>query len=330
MNSEFRQDLVSGDWIVIAPRRLERPRELSKKHIKRVRTPVSKCPFEYPEKSGNGKPILIYPARKNWQVQVVSNKYPALIHKKACASLFKNGPYSVMDGRGYHELVITRNHNKNFAKLNQEEAGLVFRAFQERYRMFNDDHCLAYVSIFHNWGPNAGASVYHPHYQIIAIPVLPPDISHSLEGSGRYFQKYGKCVHCAMLQWEKKERKRVLYENKGAIVIAPFVSREPFELRIFPKRHLPYFEDADSKDLGFTVEALQKSLQLIEKYLGDPDYNFFIHTAPLKNKNKYRHYHWHIEILPKLSISAGFELGTGIEITVVDPDEAVKVLKGKS
>ena len=127
-----------------------------------------------------------------------------------------------------------------------------------------------------------------------------------------------------------KKKKRIIYENKGAIVFAPFVSREPFELRIFPKKHSPYFENTLDIDLSYIADALQFALKRIEKKLDDADYNFFIHTAPLKNKKRYSHYHWHIEVLPKLNISAGFELSTGIEINVVDPDFAANILKHKS
>ena len=333
-HSELRQDLVSGDWIVIAPSRARSPGHLIKKtKTKRIKTSIKDCPFENPEKNVNKKPIIIYPQPTNgnqrleWKVMIVGNKYPAFVHKNICAQIGENGPYSVMEGIGHHDLVITRNHNINFAHLDKRTAFLVFKAFQKRYLMLAKDSCLSYISIFHNWGPKAGASVYHPHYQIIAIPVVPSDIEHSLLGAARYFHKHKKCVHCAMIEYEKKTGKRVIYENKEAIAFAPFVSCEPFELRIFPKSHQSRFENSSDKNLEFVADALQKSLLKIEKKLGDPDYNFFIHTAPLLGKKEYKHYHWHIEIQPKISISAGFELGTGIEITVVDPDEAAKLLK---
>ncbi len=327
MNSQLRQDLVSGDWIVISPGRARKHLQLLKKQGKRKRVPVKGCPFENPQATGHGKPILIYEKKGDWLVQIVENKYPAFVHKSVCASLFKKGPYSVMEGIGHHDLLITRDHDKNFVHLDKDLANLVFQTFRDRYLMLLNDSCLAYVSIFHNYGPKAGASIYHPHYQITAIPVIPSDIEHSLGGSLNYFRKHKRCVHCTMIDWEKKEKKRIVYENPGAIVFTPFISREPFELRIFPKKHLPYFENTLDEDLEWIVEALQVALQKIEKKLNDPDYNFFIHTAPLKDKNKYKNYHWHIEIQPKISISAGFELGTGIEITVVDPDEATKILR---
>ncbi len=323
--NQLRQDLVSGDWIVVSPGRGKRPHQLVKKN-KRKKTPKNKCVFEDPKKVSNSDPVLIY-GGEDWQLVIVKNKFPAFFHKEACSLLEKKVPYSIMEAIGYHELVITRDHNKNFAELQTDKACQVFKAFRERYLMFFEDKCVEYVSIFHNWGPKAGASIYHPHYQIIAIPVIPPDISHSLNGSDRYFEKYGKCVHCVMIESELKDKKIIIFENAVAIAFAPFVSREPFEIRIFPKKHLPYLENTSDADLGYVVEALQFSLKKIKKNLNDPDYNFFIHTAPIKNKNKYGHYHWHIEILPKISINAGFELGTGVQINDVDPDEAAALLR---
>jgi len=334
MNSELRQDLVSGDWIVIASGRAKKHLQLLKKTGKRKKAPISGCPFENPVKNGN-KPILLY-GRKNegkkrkerdWQAMFIENKYPVFTHENVCGRNFKHGPYSVVEGIGHHDILITRDHNDNFSHLNKDSANLVFQAFRDRYLMLYNDPCLNYISIFQNRGPKAGATIYHPHYQIIALPIIPPDVGHSLSGSARYFKEFKKCVHCTMIKWEKKEKKRIIYENRGAIAFTPFISREPFELRIFPQKHLPYFENTLDEDLEWVADALQKSLLKIERKLNDPDYNFFIHTAPLKDKQKYKNYHWHIEIQPKISISAGFELGTGIEITVVDPDEAAKILK---
>ncbi|MEK7553452.1 MAG: HIT domain-containing protein [Patescibacteria group bacterium] len=339
MNSELRQDIVSGDWIVIAPSRAKRPTEgearpsgrpdqLIKLHkMKRIKAPIKDCPFENLQKSGHHPPILKFQNSRDWEVVVVENKYPAFTHINVCASPEKRGPYSVMDGIGHHNLVITRDHCKNFPKLSKQNANLVFKAFVDYYKILANDYCLAYVSIFHNWGQRAGASIYHPHYQIIALPIVPPDVEHSLEGSNSYYKKHKKCVHCVMLDWELKEKKRIVYENKSAVVLAPFVMREPFELRVFPKKHFSYFEDTPSAIMRDVVSALQKALQKMENRLHDPDYNFFIHTSPLRDKNKYKHYHWHVEILPKFNISAGFEQGTGIEITTVDPDEAARFLR---
>ena len=326
MNSELRQDLVSGDWMVIAPKRAKRPHQFVEKQ-KRKKEPISGCPFENPQKSGHKESIFVYKGKNNWEIQIIENKYPAFAHKKTCPAIIKSGPYSLIEAVGHHDLLITRNHYKNFPKLNLKEVFSVFKALSEHYKYLAKDKCVAYVSMFHNWGVKAGASIFHPHYQVISIPVIPQDVSHSLDGSLKYFRKTKKCAHCVMIGWEKNRKTRIIYENKGAIVFSPFASKEPFEVRIFPKKHLSCFEDSADVDLKYVSEALRTALMKIEKKLKDPDYNFFIHTAPIFNKNKYHYYHWHIEIQPKISISAGFELGTGIEITPVDPDEAAKILR---
>src|SRR3989338_5123340 len=329
-NSELRQDLVSGDWIVIAPGRVKRPRDFIRRDAPREKAPIKNCTFENSPENNDTEPYLVYPNKHTWAIQIVENKNPAVRHLgEKCSVVSRRGPYAIQPGFGHHDIIITRDHNKNFPKLTKSEANLVFQAMRDRYLALFNDKCLEYISIFHNWGPTAGASIYHPHYQLIAIPVVPPDVTHSLNGSRKYFDKHKKCVHCLMIEWERKEKKRIIYENDGAIAIAPYVSRSPFEARVFPKKHLPFFENTYDHDVAAVVDALQNTLKLIYKNLKDPDYNFFIHTAPLKNKEDYKHYHWHIEILPKVAIYAGFELGTGVEINSIDPDTAAKLLVKK-
>lgn len=327
-NSELRQDIVSGDWILIAPGRSKRPQELTNKK-KRKAVPKKGCVFENPQKSGNSLPTIIEPDAKDWKIQVIHNKYPALDHDGVNAVLGRQGPFFVIPGVGHHDLVITRDHNKNFPKLSKDDAISVLRAFQRRYIMLKRDPYVSYVSIFHNWGITAGASIYHPHYQMISMPVVPPDVEHSLIGSKRYFSNYHRCAHCDIVKWEEKEKKRIIYENRGAIAFAPFVSREPMEIRVFPKSHSPFFEDSKATEIAYVSEALQEALRKIEKKLNEPDYNFFIHTAPIRDKNDYKHYHWHIEIEPKVKVEGGFELSTGMEINVIDPDEAAEFLRSK-
>ena len=327
LNSEFRQDLVSGDWVVISPKRFKRQNQFKEKTKRKI---VSKkgCPFENPQETGHTNPSVVYPNLENWTIQVIQNKFPIISHEKnVCAREAKRGPFFVKEGVGHHDVVITKDHYKNFAHLDGKTANLVFKAFKQRYFQLSKDKCLKYVFIFHNWGSKAGASIFHPHYQIISLPIIPPDVGRSLRGSVEYAKKNKTCVHCEMIRYELKEKKRIVYENKEAVVFAPFVAREPFELRIFPKKHLPYFEKTSDNVMKYVIDALQKALLKLEKKLSDPDYNFFIHTAPLDNNGKYKHYHWHIEILPKFSASAGVELGTGIEITVVDPEVAAKILR---
>jgi len=326
--SELRQDLVGGDWVILAPERAQRPHELLPEK-KPPRKPSAKrgCPFENLKKSGNWPPVFAYPNELNWEVVIIRNKYPALAYRGKCASRYKHGPYEVVEGIGKHELLISRDHEKNIAALSPSKAFRVFLVLKEHYDSLKKDPCIVYVATLFNWGASAGASIYHPHFQILSLPILPPHVKYSLFGSARYFEIHRRCVHCDILGYELKEKKRIVFKKGAAIAVASFASREPFHVTVFPRRHLPYFEDTPQSDLKACVAVLQTVLRKIKRYLHDPDLNFFIHTAPFKEREKYRHYHWHIEISPKILTAGGFELSTGIDINIVDPDQAAATLR---
>ncbi len=334
--SELRYDPVSGEWILVSPGRF-RPSTLREWRPKREIPPKSKDIFKDPFKTVNEHIILEYVKGKpsaeaapkksrNWRILVLENKYPAVASRPRRVSKRQNF-FPVMPGVGEHDLLVTREYLDNFPKLSKEEAFHVFEAFRDRYLMFFERPDIKYVSIFHNWGKRAGASVFHPHYQILAIPVVPPDVSRSLEGAGRYFRKHRKCVYCAMIKWERSQKKRVVMESKHSIAFAPFVSKSSFEIQIFPKAHRPFFENTLDVELADAALLLQKVLRKVEMNLRDPDYNFYIHTAPVDGKARNRSYHWHIEVVPRWSVPAGFEYATGIFINVVDPDVAAKMLR---
>ena len=327
--SEFRQDLVSDDWIIMAPEREGRPHNIGGKKAARKSSPKNKCPFENPQKTGNWPPIISWPNEKRWRVLLIPNKFPALTYSKNCARDFRIGPYKLKSGTGVHDLLLTRDHSRDFASLSLKEIVKTLEILQERYRMLAENKCLLYTSVFYNHGQTAGASIDHPHYQVLTLPILPSDFKHSLLGLGSYFKKYRKCAHCAMLAEELKARKRIVDQNKSALLVAPFVSRGAYEIRVFPKKHLSHFEHTPRKELKDIAAMLQSGIKRITKYLNDPDFNFFIHTAPLQHKKDYKYYHWHIEIIPKISLWGGFELSTGVDINVVDPEKAAAILRGE-
>src|SRR3989338_8259306 len=264
MNSELRQDLVSGDWVVIAPSRAQRPHGFFARAKKRRRAGKRGCPFEDVKRSGHSV-IFIVSQGKKWELAFVSNKYPVFRHKNICALIGRRGPYAVTEGVGHHETLITRDHDKNFVHLSDRGRQRVFEALRDRALMLRADPCIAYVSLFHNWGPSAGASLYHPHYQLLAIPVVPPDVELSLAGASRYYRRTGRCVHCAMIAFERKERKRVLYENDGAIAFAPYVSRAAFEVRVFPTQHLAHFENSPDLAMDAVADALRSEERRVGK-----------------------------------------------------------------
>ncbi|MEK7596164.1 MAG: DUF4931 domain-containing protein [Patescibacteria group bacterium] len=336
--SEFRQDIVSGDWILVASKKRRSRPYFFNQSDKKAKGKITResCPFENPQKFGNSEPVLWYafePLKnraaefKNWFVQVIPNKYPVVVPSKTCPEARPVGPSSKMEGVGYHEIIITRPHSRSLSEMSQAEVQLVLKAYQKRYLQLKEEKCVEYILIFHNHGLKAGASISHPHSQLAAMPIVPPDVSRSLNGSKKYFKERGRCVHCALLEWELKEKERVIFQNDYFAVIAPFASRVSYEMRIYPKWHTSRFEEIDDKKRSRLAEALIETLRRLGKALGNPDYNFFIHTAPAKKEDT-EYYHWHFEILPKTAVWAGLELGTGVVvISISSPEEAAEKLK---
>jgi UDPglucose--hexose-1-phosphate uridylyltransferase len=336
--SEFRQDPVSKEWVVVASRRAFRPHEVKSQKPKRV--PKNRCPFEDPQASGHKDPMLLVDRRGNaitgtavrkallgrdWFLQIIPNKFP-IVEGAKCGIERRKGIFVFQPGAGFHEVVVFRDHDRDPSQFSHEELSFMILGYQERYRMLSNEDCAEYILIFHNHGPAAGASIYHPHSQIVALPVIPPDVGRSIFGSRQYYETHRTCVHCRMIQEEKKSRLRLVYENEEMIVLCPFASKVSFEMRIFPKRHEYAFEHIEKRQRECLAEALGVALRKMARVLKSPSYNFFIHTAPTQPEY-FSYYHWHVEILPRTSIWAGVELGTGIEVVSVLPEEAARHLR---
>jgi UDPglucose--hexose-1-phosphate uridylyltransferase len=332
--SELRSGPISRDWVIIATGRGKRPETFKKESKKEFVEDPETCPFCHMDKEKD-KILTIFSKGKeiknldgdlnNWTTLVVPNKYPALVPS---ASLNEKsvGPYRKMDGVGYHEVVITRDHQKSLGQFTLKEVKEVMDVYHERYLNLMSQPFVKYVSIFHNHGKEAGASIFHPHSQIIASPVIDPDLGRAVSTSKEYYNKNKKIVYCEMNEWERKEKTRIVFENKEFLVVCPFVSKAAFEMIVSPKKHQPYFERVTYEEKKYLAEAMQAALHKLYKGLNNPAYNFYLHTAPCDGKN-YQFYHWHFTILPKTAIMAGFELGTGIEISTIEPEAAAAFLR---
>ncbi|PIZ00876.1 hypothetical protein COY61_01355 [bacterium (Candidatus Gribaldobacteria) CG_4_10_14_0_8_um_filter_33_9] len=325
--SELRFNLESKDWVVIATERAKKPDELQGKKTKQ------KCVFC--SLGIESKPSLVFSQGKkienidalpdDWTLMVIPNKFPAVTHGDNLQERAE-GPYSLMDGIGFHEIVVTRDHLRDMSQLSLKEIKEVLDAYQERYLELMNERFVNYVSIFHNHGSGAGATINHPHSQIMAIPITDPDIQKSLIGSRRYWDFQQKCLHCEMLKWDKEIGDRIVFENNDFIALCPFASRMAFHVRIYPKEHLSYFERANEEQKIALAEVFQIVLSKLRKTLGNLAYNFFLRTSPCDGKD-HSYYHWHFEILPRTSIQAGFELGAGIEISTIAPEKAAERLR---
>ena len=324
--SELRQDPVSGDWVIISTGRVQRPESFKSHHMAASETPINLCPFENPQEHGNTVVKTYGASDHDWAVKVVKNKFP-IVSGQNCGFEKRIGPYASNEAAGQHEVVIFKDHLKSLAQLETADIGRIVAVFKERYLELAKMPCANYILIFFNHGREAGASISHPHAQIMALSFVPADIRRSLDGSKRYYSERGRCANCDMLSWELKEKKRLVFENDYFAALVPYAPKFSYEIRIFPKKHWPYFEETEDVKLKDFAEALKVSLAKIYNGLNNPAYNFFIHTPPAERDHEYDYYHWHLEINPRLAVWGGFELGTGSDVIDVDPDEAAKFLR---
>lgn len=177
-----------------------------------------------------------------------------------------------------------------------------------------------------NRGEQAGASLEHPHSQLIATPIVPKRAQEEVDGAKAYFDYKDRCIYCDIIRQELQQEIRVIAQNDEFVAIAPFASRFPFETWILPRSHEPFFQDTQKQSMVSCSRILKEVLGKMDQVLINPPYNYLIHSSPLQ-ETEVDHYHWHIEIMPTLVKVAGFEWGTGFYINPVLPEDAARYLR---
>ena len=334
--AELRKDPVTGRWVIISTARGKRPTDFpadAKEHPGTERCPF--CP-------GNETltPPEIHAIRPKggaangpgWQVRVVPNKYPALgidfpLNKKGV------GIYDQMSGFGAHEVIIEGpEHDKTLEDLSVEEIRRVLSVAQDRIQDLHHDTRFRYVLLFKNEGVQAGASLSHPHSQLIATPITPKRVKEKLLGAETYYRQRERCVFCDVIAHEKEVGTRVVYENEHFLTFCPFASRFPFEMCLLPKHHELNFHESRTHVMEL-AQCLKATMEKLDRVLNNPQYNYVFHSAPnLFPRRGYwqtirEDYHWHLEIIPRLTKVAGFEWGTGFYINPTSPEDAAKYLR---
>ncbi len=329
---ELRRDPISGEWVIIAGERAKRPKDFAGQSAGKDAGGPSTCPFCAGNESLTPPEVLAFrpPGSERdtpgWWVRVVPNKYPALAVE---GDLNKTGlgMYDWMNGVGAHEVIVeTPDHDSDLASLDTRQIEDVLWAYRARYLDLKKDPRLKYILFFRNHGQVAGASLSHPHSQLIATPMVPGEVAAELAGAKRYEGYRDRCVYCDILRQEANEGTRVVTENESFIALEPYASKYPFETWILPKEHGPSFAAISAPAQSEFAQILGETLRRIKVLLDDPPYNYMIHTAPCDSDDR-PDFHWHLEIFPRLTIAAGFEMGTGIFINVTPPEVAAQYLR---
>ncbi len=286
-------------------------------------TPGGSAVSADPEKAGAGDSGL---KSTPWRTRVVLNKFPIVIPDSG-REVRNIGPYTVSGGYGCHEVVIESPfHDRDLSGMSESEVEAVVRTYLDRYDELLKKDPGFEVYIFRNHGARSGTSLIHPHSQIIAIPSLSDRRKQLVNEAGRYFEEQGLCVFCEVMRFEKEQKVRVLYENGLFLCIVPFAAQTPFEVWIMPKTHKSSFNDLEEPEIRDFSDALRHVLRRLYNSLDDPDYNYIIHSFSPDGPDK-RSLHWHLQVLPKLTIPAGFEIASGISVNPFLPEENCAFLK---
>lgn len=352
MSTELREirinPIVPNESVLVATARGSRPKKAEELAPRDSRSYVATCPFCRGNEDMTPPGIQALPDEVNWEIRIVENLYPVLGDDREQPDL-NLGLQQTIDGYGRHEVIIDNsNHGIAIHEMTNNHLALLFRTYRDRMQvLYEHDDRLRYVLAFKNFGPAAGASIPHTHSQMIALPVVPDNVQAEVDHSHDYFEKHHNCVFCSLIDEaltfetriydrESGEIRRqidvgqyVIERGKKFIAIKPFASRYEWEIHILPMVHQADFKDATDEDLEDFATVLKHTMARLDAVLGGVQYNYFLHSIPHNRRfeENIPSYHWHLEITPRTSIPTGFELGSGLFVNTISPEEAAKQLR---
>lgn len=308
--------------MTIVKSRADRPTDFAPRDRRVEAEPDRPCPFC----PGNEEATL--PALETtddggrWIVRVVPNLYPAF-EGEGHFAVEHLGPVHVKaDASGIHEVfVYSPDHDGALHTLDDHGASAFMHALKRRFVDHARTEHVRYTQAIVNHGREAGASLAHPHGQLLGLPFVPGEILDEERALARFV---GGCVLCTTIEAELATGDRVVAATDDVVVLCPYWSGSPYELLIVPRRHETHLQGADAESLDAVGRALRDATATLNAALGDVAFNVGFHTAPHQHTGEY---HWHVHLWPNLVTLAGFERGTGVMINIVPPEDAADVLR---
>jgi UDPglucose--hexose-1-phosphate uridylyltransferase len=320
--SQLRLNPLTGRWVTVVPEREERPTDFAPRSLQVETGPARPCPFCPGNEELTPPAFELTGSGGAWRQRIVPNLYPAFDGDEHLA-VRNLGPVHVMaEASGTHEVfILTPDHFGGMHRFDDEQAADVMRSLQARF----EDHAkrpnIRYTQAIVNHGREAGASLVHPHGQLLGLPIVPGEI---LEEERAFARFDGGCILCTTVEAELVDGVRVVVESDDVLVIAPFWSGSPFELLLIPREHGEHLAHAAETELAAMGRAVRDALKLLNSLFGDVSYNLVLHTAPHHHEGPF---HWHVHLWPKLVTTAGFERGTGVLLNIVPPEVAAAELR---
>jgi len=328
--SQLRQDPVTGVTTVLEPERAGRPRDHA--HPAAPLNEATDCPFcaGHEDATPPARLELALPGEPAWTVRVFENLYPALTageDQEWPGEIDAPWPYRGTTGFGVHEVIVeSPRHDDSLAAYTPEHAALLVEAWALRIREWREDGRFASALIFRNVGAAAGASMSHPHSQLIALSRVPDALLKELGNFSQDATERGRCVLCGALSADDAGE-RIVFDDGITVVHSPWAAPSPYFMRIAPRRCSGTLGDASVEERASLGAALIAAARAIRGALGDAAYNLVVHDAPYSAQHAGLPFHWHVEVFPRMGDQAGFEWGSGVYTNVVDPDVAASVLR---
>jgi len=319
--NQLRLDPLTGRWVVVSTDRANRPMAFSPMATTQADT-SRPCPFCPGNEESSPPALETYGPEGHWLVRVVPNLYPAFEGDEPFVVTNRGPVFTQATAGGIHEvLVISPDHDRKWSMLTDDQTGLVMAAIRDRIEEHSTVPGLRYSQAILNSGREAGASVDHPHGQLLGMSFVPRELVEEQAGFARFA---GRCLLCTAADAEENVGHRVVYADERVLVICPFWSGSPYEMMIIPRTHCPHLHHSPPADLKAVGKALRETLGSLRDVVGDVAYNLVFHSAPYRAPEPY---HWHVHVVPKLTTVAGFELGTGVLINIKNPEQAAEELK---
>jgi len=320
--SQLRLDPLTGRWVVVSTERADRPSAFLSRSLPVESGPARPCPFCAGNEEATPPALETYGPSGNWRVRVVPNLYPAFRGDDTLVVSHLGPCFTQAPASGIHEvLVLSPDHHAGWGELDNSQTDLVMAAIRDRIDTHSQARTLRYTQVIMNSGREAGASIAHPHGQLLGMPFVPRELVDEQAGFARFS---GSCLLCTTIDAEEDADLRVVYSDEAVVVICPFWSSLPFEMLVIPRQHDGHLNHSSDADLASVGRAIRDVLHRLSERLGDPAYNLVFHSAPYRATGAF---HWHAHLMPKLTTAAAFEMGTGVPINVVAPEEAAEALR---
>jgi UDPglucose--hexose-1-phosphate uridylyltransferase len=320
--SQLRLNPLTGRWVTLAGDRVTRPVDFAPRQLDVEVGPSRPCPFCPGNEEATPPALESYGPEGRWRVRVVPNLYPAFDGDEALSVEHLGPVFTQARASGIHEvLVLSPDHTASWADLDESQAGLIMAVLRDRFEEHARRPHIRYTQAIVNHGREAGASIAHPHGQLLGVPFVPGELAEELAG----FVRFGEsCLLCTTVEAELAAVHRVVHQDDHVVVLAPYWSGTPFELLVVPVSHDAHLTKAQPRDLAAVGHAIRDVLLRLRRAVGDVAHNVVVHTAPHHHRDE--GYHWHVHVTPRLTSVAGFEQGTGVLINIISPERAAHQL----